>query len=178
LDFLTDRPDVLALWKDFWPQRGRAQTWDGAARLLHRGDQIEWLLIEAKANKVEFVTPPTGASSNGGRAQILKSLNHVKSALGVHRHYPWHGTYYQYANRLAALYFLNEVAKVPARLLHIYFTGDCFPDGRECPASPEDWRRLIEARDITLGLLEEHPLSSRCHELFLSASGHAPVATS
>ena len=41
----------LTRWKKYWPQRGRAQTWDGIAK-LHRGESYEWVLIEAKANTV------------------------------------------------------------------------------------------------------------------------------
>jgi hypothetical protein len=134
---------------------------------LHTGPEAAWVLIEAKANAVEFVTPPCAASKDGGRGQIEKVLGRVKSALGVQRHYPWLGTYYQYANRLAVLYFLNQQAKVPARLLNVYFIGDCFPDGRECPESVERWRELIEARRITLGLPKPHALSDRTHEAFL-----------
>ena len=33
LAFLNDRPDVLDRWRNYWPQLGRAQTWDGIARL-------------------------------------------------------------------------------------------------------------------------------------------------
>jgi hypothetical protein len=178
LDFLTDREDVLARWKEYWPQRGRAQTWDGIAK-LHRGKSHEWLLVEAKANTVEFVTPPCGASKDGGRDQIEKTLNRLKAHLGVHRHFPWLGTYYQYANRLAVLHLLNDLSGVPTQLLHIYFAGDCFPDGRECPSSAAQWRRLIEARRLTLGLPEHHALSDRTHEVFLPVlRALAPTATS
>jgi hypothetical protein len=167
LEFLTDREDVLARWKEYWPQRGRAQTWDGIAK-LHRGESYEWLLIEAKANTVEFVTPPCGASKEGGRNQIEKTLNRLKTHLGVHRHFPWLGTYYQYVNRLAVLHFLNDLSGVPAQLVHVYFVGDCFPDGRECPSSEADWQRLIEARRLTLGLPAHHALTDRTHDIFLA----------
>jgi hypothetical protein len=166
LDFLADRDDVVARWREYWPQRGRAQTWDGIAKLQH-GGTTEWVLIEAKANTVEFVTPPCGASKEGGRDQIEKTLNRLKTHLGVHRHFPWLGTYYQYVNRLAVLHFLNDLAGVPALLLHVYFVGDCFPDGRECPSSEAEWKRLIEARRLTLGLPKQHALSDRIHEMFL-----------
>lgn len=168
LAFLSDRQDVQALWREYWPQRGRAQTWDGVAK-LHTSAGSEWVLIEAKANSVEFVTPPCGAVKEGGRGQIKTALGQVKTALGVHRHYPWLGTYYQYANRLAVLHFLTE-ASVPARLLHLYFIGDCFPDGRECPSTIERWRELIEARRITMGLPQSHCLSDRTHEAFVRAA--------
>jgi len=68
---------------------------------LRTGDQSEWLLIEAKANSVEFATPHCRASEEGGLNQIEKALSKVKTALRVHWHYPLTGTYYQYANRLA-----------------------------------------------------------------------------
>jgi hypothetical protein len=169
LEFLADREDVLARWREFWPQRGRAQTWDGVAK-LHCGGTVEWLLIEAKANTVEFVTPPCGATKQGGRDQIERTLNRLKTHLGVHRHFPWLGTYYQYVNRLAVLHFLNDLSGVPAQLLHVYFLGDCFPDGRECPCNEAEWQRLIEARRLTLGLPEHHALSERTHEVFLTVS--------
>jgi hypothetical protein len=166
LDFLADRDDVMARWKEYWPQRGRAQTWDGVAKLRHDGE-VEWVLIEAKANTVEFVTPPCGASKEGGRDQIEKTLNQLKKRLGVHRHFPWLGTYYQYVNRLAVLHFLNDLAFVPARLLQVYFVGDCFPDGRECPSTEARWQRLLEARRVALGLPEQPALSGRVHQVTL-----------
>ena len=52
---------VERLWHEYWPQRGRAQTGDGVAK-LQRLSGTEWVLVEAKANTVEFVTPPCGAS--------------------------------------------------------------------------------------------------------------------
>lgn len=117
------------------------------------------------------MTPPCGASEEGGLKQIEKALSKVKTALGVHRHYPWTGTYYQYANRLAVLLFLNSIAQVPARLLHVYFVGDKFPDGRDCPQTQKAWEVLLMAREVTLGLPEHHALADRCHTCFV------PVAT-
>ena len=168
LEFLRDDSEVMTAWASFWPQRGRQQTWDGVAR-LRQGDAIEWVLIEAKANAVEFVTPPCGASEDGGLTTIERALAKVKTALGVHRHYPWTGTYYQYANRLAVLHFLNNIAATPAHLLHVYFTGDVFPDGRECPQDDAGWEKMLQSRDITLGLPAKHGLSSRCHTAFVPA---------
>ncbi|MBP1777162.1 MAG: hypothetical protein H6Q86_3172 [candidate division NC10 bacterium] len=170
VNFLKGRPDVRALWKEFWPQRGNQQRWDGVAKC---GDT--WLLMEAKANHPEFCTPPCGAKAEGGRKQIEKVLNQTKKVLGVHVHFTWLGSYYQYANRLAVLYFLAEKARPPvdARLVFIYFCGDRFPDGRPCPASRPEWQPLIEARRLTLGLPGRHPLSDRIHEVFLEVLRHS-----
>jgi hypothetical protein len=45
LSFLRDREDVQALWRQFWPQRRTAQTWDGVAK-LHTDSATEWVLVE------------------------------------------------------------------------------------------------------------------------------------
>jgi len=134
---------------------------------------IDWLLAEAKANHVEFCSGRSGATA-GSLKTITRSLGKVKRDLGVHRQFSWTDSYYQYANRLATLWFLR-MHNVPARLLFVYFTGDVFPDGRECPATAKDWQRLIEARRLTLGLPKKHVLSAFEHHVFLPAQSVRPV---
>src|SRR4051794_22521794 len=77
LEFLGDSTDpaLRAAWREFWPSRGRQQTWDAAA--LMNG---EWLLVEAKANHPEFASPPCTAVG-AGRRKIEKALNRVKREL-------------------------------------------------------------------------------------------------
>jgi hypothetical protein len=166
---LGHRVDVLAQWRKFWPQRGTPPNWDGIAQVEDGAILDDWLLLEAKANHPEFCGAPCGASPRGGRAQIEHALGEVKKYLGIHRHVSWLGSYYQHANRLACLYFLNVKAGIPARLIDVYFIGDAFPDGRSCPKDEGEWRELLHARDLTLGLPSSHPLSDRVHEVFLKA---------
>jgi hypothetical protein len=90
----------------------------------------------------------------------------VKTTLGVHRITRGPGL------RLAVLHFLNADAEVPARLLHVYFVGDKFPDGRECPQTQSAGEVLLMAREVTHGVPEHHPLADRCHTCFV------PVAES
>jgi hypothetical protein len=167
MSFLRHEPLVIQEWKKFWPQRGNPPNWDGIARLDVEG-RSEWLLFEAKANHPEFCSTPCGAVSPS-REIIQKALGLTKAWLGVHQDFPWLGTYYQYANRIACLHFLNSIAKVPAHLIFVYFTGDCFPDRRRCPETEAEWRKLIEACHLTLGLPKRHRLSDRIHEIFLRA---------
>jgi hypothetical protein len=175
INFLSDQA-IREAWKAFWPQTGNQQRWDGVARV---GD--EWLLMEAKANAPEFVGAPCGASfekpaegERSSRQMIEKALNEVKAALGVHRHFNWLGSYYQFANRLATLHFLLK-HNVEARLVFVHFCGDRFPDDRACPASQHEWQRLIEARRVTLGLPEQHELLNRVHEVFLPVGAKSGV---
>ena len=147
-------------WRVFWPPRGRKQSWDAIARA---GDR--WFLVEAKANHVEFCSPGTTAEGDG-RKQIERSLSRVKRSLRVHRHFSWLHSYYQYANRLATLAFLRDNG-LDARLVVVYFVGDRFPDERPCPQSETEWRRLFEARRLTLGLPKKHRLSQFEYDLFV-----------
>ena len=164
LDFLPleDSQSVLAEWSKFWPARGHKQSWDAIGQAGRT-----WLLVEAKANHPEFCSPPTGASG-ASLAQIRRALGRVKRDLGVHHWFNWTGTYYQYANRLATLWFLRTHG-VDARLLFIYFVGDRFPDSTPCPASEKEWSELIEARRLTLGLPVNHALSPYEDHVFLPA---------
>jgi hypothetical protein len=153
-----------AAWQKFWPQTGTLQTWDGVAR-CRDVTASAWVLIEAKANHPEFCSPPSGATSRS-LIQIRHSLDQTKKALGVHRFFPWHGTYYQYANRLAFLFFLKTIG-ISAHLVFLYFYGDRFPDETPCPGSPERWRDLIRACHLTLGLPDRHALQPWIHDVFL-----------
>ena len=151
---------VRSAWREFWPQRGHKQSWDAIGTA-----GSEWLLVEAKANWPEFCTPPTTAKGDGLK-KIESSLSEVRRQLGVNRWFRWTGTYYQYANRLATLWFLRKHG-IDSRLVFIYFVGDRFPDKTPCPASEADWLALIEARRLTLGLPKQHALSEFEHHVFL-----------
>lgn len=160
LAFLELSEPQIELWHDFWPNSGN-RRWDGIARC--NGD---WLLFEAKANETEFNSPGTDASPKSFQ-QIIEALGEVKRHLRVPQETVWHQKYYQYANRIAVVYFLNVVAKIPAHLIFLYFTGDAFPDGRTCPHNEQDWRLLIDNCHAALKLPSAHPLSDRIHEVFL-----------
>src|SRR4051812_6338792 len=140
----------LKQWNEFWPVRGN-RSWDGVAKI-----NGEWIFIEAKANSGEFRTSACGAGEPA-RTTILKALHEVKTYMGADPRLAWEQTYYQYANRLAVVYFLNERVGIPARLLNIYFSGDVFPDGRECPSCESDWLYLIRECYAALGIRHDSP---------------------
>lgn len=160
---------ALSAWKEFWPQGGRAQSWDGVAILNVDGAPQRWLLFEAKSNHPEFVGARCKATPKSLET-IEKALNRTKKELGVHRFLDWTGSYYQFANRLAATTFLNRHG-VPTTLVETFFAGDRFPDGTPCPASADAWRPLLESRRLTLGLA---PDATRDHvvDVFLPAFAH------
>jgi hypothetical protein len=153
LEFLpADQDAVREAWREFWPTTGKQQTWDAVG--IAGGT---WLLVEAKANFPEFCGSPTTAKADG-RKKIERALHKVKRELGVHRFYAWTGSYYQYANRLAMLWFLRQHG-VEARLVFVYFFADRFPDDTPCPQTEEEWNPMFQARRLTLGLPQRHELS-------------------
>ena len=135
--------------KDFWPRSG--PRWDGLARTSGR----RRLLIEAKANIPEFDSSPTGASEESLR-KIEGALEETRQSLGITSKTDWTKCFYQYANRLAHLYFLKEVNKVNATLVFVYFVGDTTVRGRE-PVSKEGWEAAIALATHHLGIGTNSP---------------------
>lgn len=118
-DFLSKvglAPNEIKL-NDFWPPRG--PQWDALAKT--KSGQV--ILVEAKANIPEIVSPGTGAGITSKRI-IDKSLNDTKAFLGLTNDIDWSGKFYQYTNRLAHLYFLRVKCNKPTFLVNIYFIGD------------------------------------------------------
>jgi hypothetical protein len=168
LDFITD-PDVLRNWYAFWPKSGRSQNWDAVAKIRVDG-QEEWLLVEAKAHTHELKGNGCGASNARSIQKIEQALTATKATCGA-ASTPlenWLGSYYQYANRLAALHFLRDCAQppVPARLLFIYFLGDKHK-GQDCPQTREDWAPAVNAMEVALGIDRDSPLYKKVHHMFL-----------
>jgi hypothetical protein len=164
LDFLdTDHPARIE-WGRIWPHRGTPIHWDAVGR-VKIGSHWEWLLVEAKAHLGEVLSS-CGAEEDGGRPLIRKTLDRVKSALGVDEDRDWLDGYYQYCNRIAMLHHLVTHDAL-AQLLWIYFTGDRGYGSRVCPKDELGWREALVNRTEAIGLPERHALSARMHKLFL-----------
>ena len=159
------RYDVVNAWKEFWPQSGRQPMWDGWAVVRFKDGSEEILIVEAKANSPEIETPGTG-SKGSSRTKILCALDKTKAFLNVPIDTIWYKTYYQFCNRLATLYFLNEKVEEPSRLLMIYFVGDKFPDERDCPQSQDAWKPHVSQIHQAIKLPRDHRYSARVIDVF------------
>ena len=167
LDFIQNAT-MKDQWKTFWPQTGTAQNWDAVGKIEY-SDQEEWLLVEAKAHLGE-VNSHCEAKSETSLAKIKLALKRTTRvfcdpAIKVEN---WLSPYYQYANRLAVLYFLMRECQpaIPARLLFIYFTGDQRKNGN-CPKVKEEWQLIIKTMEERLGVNPAMELSRRVHHLYL-----------
>ena len=160
LDLLnTDLPERQLA--DFWPRGG--PQWD-ALGLSQSGQR---LLVEAKANIPEVVSPPSAAGEKS-LARISAALDETARFLGVTSSCDWTGTFYQYANRLAHLYLLAELNQIDAWLVFVYFIGDTDVDG---PESEAEWKAALTVMHGALGLSKRHALSQRIVDVFVDVRG-------
>ncbi len=141
---------------DFWPPRG--PMWDGLA-VTSTG---EVLLVEAKAHIPEMVSPASKASP-ASLQLIEEGLAETRAALAPRTTVTWSGTFYQYSNRLAHLYFLRTLNNEKVRLVFLYFVGDADVSG---PKSRAEWEGAIQVTEAYLGL-GRHKLSSYVHHAFV-----------
>ncbi len=158
VDFLTllGLSHFTGAFNSFWPPRG--PQWDGLAKTKYG----VILLVEAKANIPELVSPKTGASSNS-KTLIDKALDDTKKYMGITDPLDWSYKFYQYFNRIAHLYFLRVKCNVPAFLLNIYFIGDNTVSG---PNTKEEWLSAITVMKKYFGL-ENHNLSDFMVDIFI-----------
>ncbi len=163
LDFLGKDHHLIAEWGEWWPQSGNPPNWDAIGRIRF-GDREEWLLVEAKANLNE-IKSRCGAKDNGGLPLIRKALDETKNAVGAPPAADWLKPYYQLANRLATLHFLNSRGE-PARLLYVYFLGDTNPRAN-CPRTKADWDGELTNVNAHLDLRGASKLEQRVHKIFL-----------
>lgn len=165
LEFLKEDKELQSQYDRFWPRTGEQQNWDAIGRAEYSSQQ-EWLLVGAKANIEEIILKGTNAGE-ASRKTISRSLDETKAALGIDAGKNWIDGYYQYANRLATLHFLNKNQR-PARLLFLYVCGDQNPY-RTCPNTAEEWSAKLKDVERQLGLdTMTGPLQHRVHKLFLS----------
>jgi hypothetical protein len=129
------RDDLAAALSRYWPSGG--SVWDALAQIGKKRWGV--LLVEAKANVPEMVSPPDGCQAGKGtsrepasanalenRDQIASALRQTREALGVPESAAdtWLSSHcYQHANRLAHLHFFRLRGE-HAWLINLYFTND------------------------------------------------------
>lgn len=137
----------------FWP--GRGPQWD-ALGLCREGP----VLVEAKAHLGEFLTPACQAKG-ASHARIADAMSQVRIGLGAGAGADWMQTYYQYANRLAHLWWFH-LHGIKAQLVLVGFLNDEEMGG---PRHAEVWEAAYRCADYALGLPRRHLLSRYIHHL-------------
>ena len=123
--------DLTGFWPRFGPQ------WDGLAVT----DKGQILLVEAKAHIAEMVTAPSQARGESARQKIQERLATVKNFVNSKSPADWSTSFYQYANRLAHLYWMRELNGHDAYLVNLFFVNDREMNG---PQSVAEWQTAIQ----------------------------------
>lgn len=169
LEFLGKDHPLQAEYDTFWPRTRSQQNWDAVGTAMF-GDTREWLLVEAKAHIDEIKDSGTGAKDATSKSMIREAFNQAQQCLRCTvPPETWLEHYYQYANRLATLYFLNEhvpAHRVPTRLVMVYFCGDTYSQGN-CPATAREWEPTLTNLRRTLGVNGSSELKNRIHDVFV-----------
>ena len=165
LNILDIKPQYYSL-SDFWPKGG--PQWDALGKTNNTV-----FLVEAKANIPEIVSKPSYAGYKS-KTKILYSFSKVKRFLNVNNPVDWSGTFYQYANRIAHLYFLKELNKIDTYLVNIYFVNDKSVKG---PSSISEWKGAIEVIKEYLGIPKRNKLAKNMIDIFIDLKSDDWVKT-
>lgn len=143
---------------DFWPTSG--PRWDALAK----SSSGKLFLVEAKSHITELISNFKGNNPSSIQT-INRSINKTKKRFGVKESYDWTKNFYQYANRLAHIYFLRENG-YDAWLVNVYFINDSGMDG---PKTIDEWKGAIRLLHRCLGL-REHLLRNSLADVFVDIS--------
>lgn len=107
--------------RQFWPSRG--PVWDGIGIVHGANSKRGLVLLEAKAHVGETKSA-LRAKSLDSREKITSRIVEVKAEFGSSSAVEvWTNRYYQMANRLCFLYFLNEQLGIPTWLVLCNFVN-------------------------------------------------------
>jgi len=148
--------EVRVPLNDFWPKSG--PRWDALART----SSGKLILIEAKAYIEEGVDYGSRAGPESS-VKIKGALARAKEAYQASPSAVWEAPFYQYANRLAHLYFLRELNGLDVHLVFLYFADA--PDVPK-PSSTKQWEGAIRLTEKCLGL-GAHPYRNRVASIIL-----------
>jgi hypothetical protein len=143
---------------DFWPKSG--PRWDALAK----SSSGKLFLVEAKSHITELISDFKG-SNKSSIDKITKSLEVTKKRFGVKASYDWTKMFYQYANRLAHVYFLRENG-FEAYLINVYFLNDEEMDG---PKTVDEWKGAIRLLHRCLGI-REHLIRNLVIDIFIDVN--------
>ena len=178
VEFIWDA-DVTQLWNQYWPVRGTSPQWDAVGKLVS-GESEDWLLVEAKAHLDEMESP--WHAKNAESQAMIRSAMAETAKVVTHGGVPtdaWLNKFYQYANRLAVLNFLDQTCSppIPARLIFIYFYGDLMPNHEKCPQTQDEWEDHLHAVHSDMDIDPQSPLMQRVHNVYLAVNPNAGRTT-
>jgi len=161
LDINVITEDIEKKLRLFWPKNG--PQWDGIAVVNGKEKRKGILLIEAKSH--------TSETKSDMKATADKSIDLINSSIEKTQNYMgikpqlWTNEYYQLANRIAYLYFLNVKLKIPTWLVLINFTDDISYKS----TALSEWLRHYNIIASKMGINEDCNLLDKIIMVFIPA---------
>lgn len=143
--------------RNFWPERG--PQWD----TLGKGEK-HYFILEAKANILEIFSSMQ-AKSKKSIGQIQGSFKETKQYLNCNNAQRWEQVFYQYATRVAHLYFLRHHCNVNAYLVFLYFLNDY----THIPTSRLEWDEAVKLQKQLMSL-EKHKLQKYITSVYIDVN--------
>ena len=148
----------------FWPNLG--PQWDALGIISDEKENKSYILLEAKANIREIFSNKCEAKK--------KSLNTIKQSLKDTRKWldceeneanegVWKNVLYQYANRLAHLYFFREKLEKETYMVFVYFTNN----QDYIPISKDQWALTLEFQKKLMKLNKDTLKENHVVEIFI-----------
>lgn len=157
--------------QQFWPKNG--PHWDALGYRIKNDNFIDKIfLVEAKSRIPEMFSDISVEIKSDSLEFIKKTLDEVKGKIrpycGEDQYIgDWTKVFYQYANRLAHLYYLRVLNNLDAYLIYVYFINDPYW-GNNGVSSKERWEGIISTVKNYLGLMHGmHRLSDYVLDVFL-----------
>jgi hypothetical protein len=156
-----DLEDLLSSWKEYWSAIGGQPNLDGI--ILHKnGNELELVIVEAKAHLKE-IESKTASESN---QKIQNAFQQTQNYFEISNN-NWFGKYYQLANRLSLVNFLenNKIKKINSSLLYVFFLNGY--EKRQLKGrvkitvknkgieKKEDWEKVIKDEYVELGISDK-----------------------
>ncbi|MFC1977859.1 hypothetical protein ACFLWS_06330 [Chloroflexota bacterium] len=159
---IINHADLRKKLREFWPRGG--PHWDALACVDRNNGERGVILVEAKAKFAELGGLSYRCKAGDkSRQKIENTLNQVKDKLGVTANADWLGEYYQHANRIAHLYFLHVMCKIPTWLVYVCFI---WAERAIVPPIEGDWTTPLANVQKAICLPKTHRLSSRIVYIF------------
>lgn len=159
-DFLSSL-NLQGLTEDlnqFWPKNG--PQWDALGKTA---DDKIFFLIEAKANVPEIVST-CQAKDEKSIDLISKRLTETQQWLNCRTPFiDWQHGFYQYANRLAHLFFLRKIHQKEAYLIFLYFLND----ETHISTSRDAWDSALQLQKKLMGLSVKS-LAEKAVDIFIN----------
>ena len=159
IDFLKGKfgIDNNILFSDYpW---NRSQSWDAIFRL---GGTVYF--VEAKAHIEELKSSGCKASNTKRILSFMeKSMTNYSN---VQVNDKWLGDYYQLANRLSTVCYLNNlISNIHFEVFYIYFENGFYG----ASSDKKEFQEEIRKEKMTLGILGNESIEKLIHEMFIDA---------